>query len=65
MVAPCGDSDRVVEVDELTVQAETLGQVFGQRLDAITFAGVVAGGEVGDAGLARQMHRLLGDSPLR
>jgi len=45
----------------LTVQAETPGQVFGERLDAVALAGVVTGGEVGDAGLARQMHRLLRD----
>jgi serine protease DegQ len=33
----------------------------GECLHAKAFAGVVTGGKVGDAGLARQMHGLLGD----
>jgi hypothetical protein len=35
--------------------------MFGQRQHAVAFAGVVPGGNVGDAGLACQMHRLLGN----
>jgi|APEBP8051073302_1049394.scaffolds.fasta_scaffold00138_11 serine protease DegQ len=45
----------------MAVEAETFGQVCGQRLYAVAFAGMVTGSQVGNAGLARQMHRLLGD----
>ncbi len=54
-------SDGVVDVDELTIDAVTPGEMFGERLHTVAFAGVVAGSQVGDPRLARQMDGLLRD----
>ena len=54
-------SNRVFDINKLMPQPEALCQVFSQRLDAVTFRGMVAGGVIMNAAFAGNVYRLLGN----
>lgn len=51
-------SGRIVDIDELVADRKPFRQVISQRLHSKAFRGVMAGREVVDAALARNMDRL-------
>jgi serine protease DegS len=58
---PAPWSGRVVDIDEVVSQPETLCQVLSHRAGAEALGGMMAGGNVVDTALAGDVHRLLRD----